>query len=250
MTADDEAIEIVLRAPREVGARLIALAAICRRGSLEEAAVQRALGEEAEAERFDWLAWLSEQELTSQLTEEERRLLETPVGRLSRDDASTATWSAEALVGLAWAAGLIPRLPAPTVAADPAAALSAIPQPWDDPAAFFAGIALRPEEEIAVERERAEVWRWRVEVEIDRRRATGALRDEIETDLRDTAAEAVAAGLLPHLVAGDFAVEERPVRALSEERLAAIASIVTQRLHALNWLCGFGQRWDDVPLDV
>jgi hypothetical protein len=29
-----------------------------------------------------------------------------------------------------------------------------------------------------------------------------------------------------------------------------LVAITGQRLHALNWLCGFGSSWDDVPLDI
>ncbi len=28
------------------------------------------------------------------------------------------------------------------------------------------------------------------------------------------------------------------------------AAIATERHHALNWLCGFGTDWDNVPTDV
>ncbi len=32
--------------------------------------------------------------------------------------------------------------------------------------------------------------------------------------------------------------------------LAALAAIAAHRLHALNWVCGFGETWDTVPDEI
>jgi hypothetical protein len=39
-------------------------------------------------------------------------------------------------------------------------------------------------------------------------------------------------------------------RHLSPEQHAQAHSIAVERHHALNWLCGNGSSWDDVPLDT
>ena len=39
-------------------------------------------------------------------------------------------------------------------------------------------------------------------------------------------------------------------RHLAPEQHAEAHSIAVERHHALNWLCGEGASWDDVPLDT
>ena len=61
--------------------------------------------------------------------------------------------------------------------------------------------------------------------------------------------EATEAGLLTG-DGNDFLVDGRPYSSVNAETKALIAEISLQRLHALNWVAGFGTTWDDVPLDL
>src|SRR5262249_37749536 len=149
------------------------LAALCRRAYLESPSSSAELDEEPEAEGFDLVTWLEEHDLERDLTADERRLLDAPVGTLSQEETTAATWNAEALVALGWAGGLLPTLADPIGAGDPRPVLGSVPAPWDSPQAWIVSLELRTEEEIAGERERAEVWLWRAEIEGERRHLTG-----------------------------------------------------------------------------
>lgn len=261
---DDLEIEIRLRAPRQVAARLLVLAAVCRRAFLEREPGALGRGEDdadeddeadpnpedAETERFDLTAWLRQARLDRAATPAERDLLHTRVGHLSPEDVTAATWQGEALAVLAWAAALLPERPNDPLPADPAAALAALPAPWDDVHPFVSGLTLRPEEEIAAAREQAELWFWRIGVEGIYRQAAPEERAELRVVIREVARDALHAGLLPALAGDDFPVRGRPLAKLSAPDLDRATAAAEMRLRALNWLCGFGRSWDDAPIEV
>jgi hypothetical protein len=247
---EDQAIDIDLRPAPEVARRLIVLATLCRRAFLESPPGIASLEEDPQTEAFDLVTWLAEYDLEPTLTASERRLLNAPVGSLLPEESRAATWNAEALLALGWAGGLLPTLSEPTEPGDPQPILGSVPAPWQSPAAWIGSFGLRSEENIARERERAEVWLWRAEIEDERPHLTGRRLAELETDLRDVVRESIATGLLARGVRDDFPVGGAPFRSLDEDWVDLIAGIAAVRLHALNWLCGFGISWEDVPLDV
>ena len=57
-------------------------------------------------------------------------------------------------------------------------------------------------------------------------------------------------GLLPRPLRGDFPAYGTVYRDLDEEQLAEAHNIAWERHRALNWLCGLGKRWEDVPTDT
>ena len=57
-------------------------------------------------------------------------------------------------------------------------------------------------------------------------------------------------GLLPAPMRGDFRAYGKVYRHLAPEQQAEAHSIALERQHALNWLAGLGDSWDDVPLDT
>lgn len=251
MTAPDEQeIDISLRSPEEVGARIVVLGALCRRLFLDDPAAVEALEEDPETERWDLNAWLDERGLSAVVTPEERRLLERPVGRLTPEERVKGPWLGEALMALAWAASLVDALPPPAEPADVAPLLALIPAPWDELRSFIDRLRLRSEEEIAFERERAEVWAWRAGIEMERRTAQGQAARELQAVIEEVVHEAVASGVLPPATPTDFPVDHFPFSALPTEQVEQVALIASARLHALNWLCGFGETWDSVPLEI
>jgi hypothetical protein len=100
------------------------------------------------------------------------------------------------------------------------------------------------------ERELADVWHWRARTELLLRVASATDRREYETAVREVAAEALDAGIVPALHDGDFATSGRKFEDLAVGEVEELVAVTSQRLRALNWLCGFGDSWDDVPLDV
>ena len=243
----DDEIDITLRQPREAAERIIVLGSILRRLALEH--VDRDSDGDAAEEVFDLRAWLSEQGLDVTLTARESELLASPVGRLDPAAVAEASWQSEGLAALSWAVGMTDRI-GPTDGVDIADLLQQLPMPWDATASFVARASLAPEKDIADARETTEVWHWRVSVEALRRVAPAADRREYDMAIRETAAEAATAGLINETREGDFAIAGQSVSSLSSGEIDRIIAITGERLRALNWLCGFGASWDDVPLEI
>ena len=151
-----------------------------------------------------------------------------------------AVWQAEGLGTLLWALGRI-GLP-----------------PYDLPfdhdrllAVTLDGAALRPAEEVELARRTARLWHWRAR--------TSALQGEVALPERwksydqlvaATAMRGHEQGLLPRPLRGDFPAYGTVYRDLSPEQLLEAESIAWERHRALNWLCGLGPSWDEVPTDT
>jgi hypothetical protein len=153
-----------------------------------------------------------------------------------------AVWRGEALGTLLWALQLVE--------------LPAYDQPFD-PAEVVAvdtdGADLRNAEEVELERESARLWHWRARttglqaagaVDLPERYAT------FDQLIAATAMRGYEQGLLPPPMRGDFRAYGKVYRHLTPEQLAEAHSIALERHHALNWLAGEGDGWDDVPLDT
>lgn len=246
---NDDEIDIHLRAPTDVAARILVLASVCRYVGLRASPTPSAATDDIAAARFDLRSWLTLEGLSGAVVPTEARLLERDASTLAPDELSAITWRAEALVALGWALALVPELPPPDQPTDPSSLLAGLPQPYDATDSFRRQTSLRPEPEIAHERERAEVWHWRSDLADLQASASAGERRELAALVRDVTREATASGLISGSRAEDFVVAGRPFLTLPAADRELIAIVAEQRLHALNWLCGFGQDWDSVPLD-
>ena len=153
-----------------------------------------------------------------------------------------AVWRGEALGTLLWALQL--------------AELPAYDQPFAAPvvAALDPGDGeLRDGEDIELERDSARLWHWRArttdlqaagKLELPPRYAT------FDQLIAATAMRGYEQGVLPAPLRGDFRAYGKVYRHLAPEQHAEAHSIALERHHALNWLCGAGTTWDDVPLDT
>jgi hypothetical protein len=242
----DDEIDITLRPPADVGARIIILATLLRRLSLEDIAPSDP--DEAASEAFDLREWLRDQGLTQLLTPREAEILALPPGQVPPADMTELSWQGEALAALSWAAQLGP-LPPHGAAADLHSLLPGIPAPWEAIAPWIADLTLIPESAIASERERAEIWHWRATVEASRRVAPPTERHAYEDAIREVTDELSQAGLLS-LAANDDVRHWQNVQRLTDRNVDDLIAITAERLRALNWLCGFGDSWDTVPLDI
>jgi hypothetical protein len=244
---DSDEIDVELRTPIEIRTRIVILSAILRRLALEDAA----LDEEGDplADAFDEREWLREQGLASQLTARETALLDSPLGSIATELTIEASWQGEALVALAWAIDAMP-LPPVDATSDPRPIMELVPRPWDAIKAWVGEPVIVAESDAVRERELAEIWHWRATTELLRREASPADRRDFEAAIREVAAEALSAGIAPALNDGDFPVRGRSIKESTDTELDELIAATGHRLRALNWLCGFGDSWDEVPLDV
>ena len=225
--ADQDEIDVELRAPAEIRARILILAAVLRRLALEQAPPD----EEGDslADAFDEWAWLRDQGLARELTPRELVLLSSPLGSFGAEAIAEASWQGEALVALAWALGTL-DLPPADATSDPRPIIDFVPRPWDTVHGWMTDQA--------------------VVSELLRRQGLADDAQDYEVAIREVAAEALAAGIVPALHDGDFPARGRSVKDLSANNLDELIAVTGQRLRALNWLCGFGDSWDEVPFDV
>lgn len=241
---DDLEIEITLQTVPVAAARLLIVGAVCRRAFLELDPATAAASDDPEGDRFDLAAWLTEEGLETAILPAERALLNRRLGHLPEDVAQEASWQIEAAGALAWSLEFLDEPPPYDQPLDPAALLTVLPSPWDKTRPFRENAELLPEEVIAMERERAELWFWRATVEESRVAAKGRELAELNAAIKEVAAEAAAAAFIGDPIDNDFAVNGRAYRVLDAPTLDTLATVATERLRALNWLCGLSSSWN------
>lgn len=243
----DDELDIELRPPAEVAARCIILACVIRRLSIESLAASG--NDDALAgEAFDLSAWLRTENLWTGVEPAEAAFLTRPLGEVTDDEMATIAWQAEGLASLGWVLGLTEPSPVGDLSIVESV-LTRLPAPWDSAAPWIAAAALRPEPAIVRERDRAELIEWRLGVESPRRLATGQDRADHDQAIAEVVSEATSAQLA-ETSHGDLLITGTPVSSLDDEAIERLAALAEERLRALNWVCGFGDSWARVPLDV
>ncbi|MFT4039150.1 MAG: DUF4272 domain-containing protein [Thermomicrobiales bacterium] len=240
----EDELEIELRPAPEVGRRMILLSALLERTATRDDA--RVAADEKDAAAFDLREWLRHEGLWPLLSPEEAELLASDESPRMLPEQLAEGFMAEALAALAWSAGMVNGLDA-TRPADLGPLIPAIPHPWDSTTTWLAALSLRPFGAVAEQRERCELWAWRFAIERDLTGPDPIERAELAGILRETEGAGTAAGLLP---AGGFRVNGGSISALDAPTRDALAEANLSRLYALNWVCGFGASWEDVPLDI
>ena len=153
-----------------------------------------------------------------------------------------AIWRGEALGTLLWAVQLVELPPYDTAfEAEEVAGVD------------VNGAELREVDEIELECESARLWHWRART--TGLQAAGAVElperyANFDQLIAATAMRGYEQGVLPPPLRGDFRAYGKVYRHLTPEEHAEALSIALERHHALNWLCGEGDSWDDVPLDT
>jgi hypothetical protein len=244
----EDYVEIELRPAQEVAERCILLAALIRRLWIESSFASREPGDWS-AEAFDLRVWLRDEGVWNSLTAPERDFLLREVGDATEDQLAIVAWQAAGLATLGWALGLV-DLPPPGELGDITTVVQAVPAPWDKINEWTRAARLRPEMDIAMERDRAEILEWRIGIERPRRQSAGQARADYITAIAEVVHEARASGLLEADDVADFAIGGRPVASFDDPELERLSALAEERLRALNWLCGHGSTWDAVPLDI
>lgn len=241
---DEDELEINLRPATEVGRRLLVLATLIEHLTLEDAGAADA--DEQAARLFDLREWLRAEEIWPAMTQDEVLLVAGPAPLPADDDPFSLQETIEAFAALAWCLHLAEQLEA-GVPANVDAIIETLPHPWEATAAWLGRLQLRSLDDVAAQREAAELWTWRLLTEADLYAASAAERDELREVIRATEREGRSAGLLPR---GGFLVQGRNISTLNVSERNSLLAAMLARLKTLNWVCGYGERWDDVPLDI
>lgn len=225
-------VDVILRPPQppapRVARRALALCAVACRSQLEPHAGEA----EARAILDSVRAWLTAARVDAEMEDDERRIVATPLGQLSRDDAAAAGWRGEGAATLAWGLGRwpLPAIDSPVDAADVAMQLD-----WlgDDPLAFCDSARLRARTDVVQLAEMLEVAQWR----LDR-----ALGGEPAVSLRNFDAGTFSwpreAAPLAFGDGGDLALDGHGLATAPEHVQRLALRIVVERRRAVNWLAG------------
>lgn len=241
----DDTLEINLRAPRDAALRLLIEIGIVNRAGLESAA--KSDDAKAEEDRFDLYAWLVDAGAEPLMSHYEQEVFKEKVGEIVDEDVRELSFSLETAGLLAWALGLAEADAGTPIRVNGGALLAALPGPGDAVGAFLNDAKLRSLEEIAEAREIAEVWCWRIDAGIDRDMMSPAEKRELDETVLVTADEAMSAGYLHETIDGDFALNGKKVGDLDEETQDELWWITKRNAKTLNWLCGYGDSWEDAP---
>lgn len=236
--SDDDSIDIQPWPVMELIGRSVILATLARRGMLDIERERDIF--DLETDRFDLSTW-ARTELQNWIEEREVIILGKPVGELNEDEISRCD---DALIGastIAWAIRAVEsdELPLPQDGTAEEETLAWAPMPWMKVRQLQSRARIRSDENLARERERWELWYWRV---FD--------APEDPATLANVVAEVRDSGLIP-VVEDDFATDAGiPYSSLPEEDLLDIAWLAELRLRTLNWVCGFGRSWESAPLYI
>lgn len=237
----EEDIEIDPWPPIELVGRAVVLATLARRYAIELEFQDEGDPFDLETQRFDLSAW-SRTELASWLTDDELRIIQTPNGELSDEDADTCEDAIVGGVTVMWALGVLPKTQLPWGEDDQLerALLEWAPEPWGNIRPIVKRVRVRAVEDLAFERERWELWYWR-----------SSFPEVLDAESRSAIAEAAVEARDASLLAtrdNDFLVDDRIYSELDELEHEAIAATSFARLRALNWVCGLGKTWESTPL--
>jgi hypothetical protein len=229
--------------------RSMCLAALVRRGELEEGLITESVDFNLRAAQgFTGLAadidkWLVRERLVGDLSDYERGMLAVPAGEWPRQYLIDANWRVEALAVMLWALSQIATLPGYDSMVDN---LEIVNQSglFKSPLDFTMSARLRSYDTLMVQREIAEIWRWRVNTgrlirEGRMSRATINI-DDIIGQAAEELYETYKA-VLP--VDGDIVAFGRPVRDLDDDEFNVVSSIAIERNIAFDWLCGYIEDW-------
>ena len=201
------------------------------------------------------VAKLKELGLWSHASPDEKVYLQSYGSRMDEYKHKAATWRMECAGTIMWSLGLLTSWPSIDKEMD-TDLLKSIP--IQKLGSLSKHPELRKQGEVAAKRDLIELWHWRVrtrrlieegrpfEADENMKRAGLNSFDDI---VRFCAKAAHKNGELPEIIGEDFVFLGKPFRSLPSEEYQMATSIIMERHHALNWLCGMApsNRWDETP---
>ncbi len=251
----------------EAARRALCLGALVMRGKFESIATSgspemMAVHEELSTQLNMWIA---DEGLIPAQTSFEMPAVCKALGSWTDAELATAGWRANSLGVILWALSQFDELPHWDIQFTPQETIKTL-NLFSPIQAFLDKVSLRPADEIEHARRVAELWQWRAQVRsledwgadsgpgegAGTRPAGGAGRGREKADekVHQVAADALKRGDVAELIDGDLPLFGKSYSALSKDEFSEAASIARERLHALNWLCGFASDWDAVPTEA
>lgn len=243
----------MLVAARKAAQRALCLAAVVTRAEFEYRLLDKPAQKpqrQAEQQRHsdEINRWLKEESLWKELSRRERELLARPLGGWRPQETADGQWRREALCVLAWALGRIKPMPRFDQPSDAKELLEAV-EFMKPPAGLVSRAKLPLESEITGARNVAELWLWRARTYRFHTNPqkypppSGMSYNDLIRQVADMAEEKGLFRAIEH----DFPVGGQAYSKLSEDEVSELHSIASERLYALNWLCGYSENWDAVP---
>lgn len=192
--------------------------------------------------------WAREQQVTTFLSKEERKLHRKKLGQWNREDIGERFWRIESFKAVLWCIGVLTERPSYFEVGPVMDFYARLPE-GQDVTPFLAQAKLRDVAEIARERQIAQFLNWRCRTELLRLRGLSPPEGD--------SYEAVVARALPTLTENGFPIEHDDVDILvngvrftdlGEDR-GDVMSICYERHLAVEWVMGNGD-WDDARADT
>lgn len=195
------------------------------------------------------LDWLDNEKLAARLSDNERYLLQKPLGSWSEKALISVGWRFEALGVMLWALQRLESIPAYDEQFDPEIIL----EPLDicNPTIDFIWLAnLRPDDELRQALDQAELWNWRSRVtELERMGVRPPQGVSFREIIRVTAEGAYLNQHIPQPIQGDFPVYGKAYIDLSYDEYTLTSAIAYERYFSLNWVCELTSEWEKVRVD-
>jgi len=189
-------------------------------------------------------------DLWADLNGDERTFIRSGVLETTEQQRIDASWLAESIVCLLWALGRVDHLPKydeetghELIAAHTGGSVRELVKT----------ATLRPQQEIGLQRDFAELWHWRCRTR--KLLESGEIPSDLgngmtmETVIGLSAAKAAEAHAFEALIENDFPTFGKPFCKMNVTEFAAVTSIAQERHKAFNWLCGYApdNRWSETP---
>jgi uncharacterized protein DUF4272 len=234
-----------------IGYRALGVWMVCIRANLE---AQALCDPQATARNNDllksYIAWAEQNGIAAHYSADERDVIHREFGKIPVEEIHAIGMRLQALGGLLWAISRM-EMP-PYYETIPAAVIQPLMPGGGDPVKEFLRTAqARPEDELRLERRRAEFWNWRCRCDQMRRMGTKPPKGQTyKKTIADAADAALKDGLIAAVVRGDVSCNGVPFGDLDNRAFAFAASSALERHYALNWVCGYATDWDKVPTDT
>ena len=232
-----DSLDIELRDPDDVGCRIALLATLVVWPEHQN-----------RSDRESWLLWLEHQGIAAIATKTETNLLIAHIGsELNEHELELCGRAFDALLPLTWSIALTDSFSLTLEEPNTRDLFEGLPMPPENIEPFLDQLVMRDENVIATERERAEVWNWRLAAEIAYRSSGPRDRQETEEAIREVVLECSTSFVIEQTDGMDFLIDGVQVRNLDSEQLETVLVASEEHLRALNWICGLTE-WDAIHI--